>query len=134
MSTEIQTSKSFQDKMYEKVRDNIGDLLSDEDLKKIINAAIEKAFFDKVIIPSDSSWGSDREKQSLFVANIRELLKEDVHKIMHEWIEEHKKEVQEIAKEECGRMLLDCIKQYMTGQLQDSFYTLANQLRNKGLI
>lgn len=41
-NTDIATTKTFQERMFEKIRDQMGDLMTDEDLKKLVDAAMQK--------------------------------------------------------------------------------------------
>ena len=45
MTNEIATTKSFQDRMKDKIREGIGDLLTDDDLKVLIDKGIDDVFF-----------------------------------------------------------------------------------------
>jgi hypothetical protein len=42
MSNEIQTNETFEGKLKTRIRESIGDLLSDDDLKKIIDRGLEE--------------------------------------------------------------------------------------------
>ncbi len=50
MSNELQMTQDFQTRIFKRIRESIGDLMTDEDLRKLIEAAMQKAFFTEVKI------------------------------------------------------------------------------------
>lgn len=50
MANEIETSKDFQDRVFEKIRADIGNLMTDAELKSLLHAAMSRAFFEPIVV------------------------------------------------------------------------------------
>lgn len=84
---EITKNKTFEQKMMDKVKDSIGDLMSDEDLKKIVDKGIEEVFFKPKERIKGSGYHAERKiLPSLIDDMLRDLLKERVKKAAEDYI------------------------------------------------
>ena len=64
-------TKSFEERMFEQIKSQMGDLLTQEELGKILETAIDKAFFQDRIVKSGYSTDV---KEPLFVEMIRRIV------------------------------------------------------------
>lgn len=126
--TEIATTKTFQDRMFERVRDQMGDLLTDEDLKKIVDTAVQKAFFEE---QSMDRYGSKRP--SVFVEYMQSELKSKMHTAMSDWLNANPEIVQQaietVIKEGMYRSVISVLENRLSWPLQQ----FTEQLRQKGI-
>jgi hypothetical protein len=56
MTEAIQTSQSFDERMMAKIKESIGELVTDDELKKIIEKGMSMAFFEPRRSKSRDSW------------------------------------------------------------------------------
>lgn len=120
MSTEITTPQSFEEKMRARIRESIGDLISDEDLKKLLDKAIQENFFTEKIITNQ--WGrEDGRKPALLVGIVKELLTERMTAVVAQWLkdndEEVKKTMDEVVKLGVGGAYISALNGHFSNQL-----------------
>lgn len=103
MSTELTTPpKTLQERVGDRIREQIGDLLTDDDLKRLVETALHDAFFKEVVVKD--TWGSVREvKPPPITAIVRNLLKERVDQAATEWLAAHKDEFAKHIDDAIGR-------------------------------
>jgi hypothetical protein len=87
MSTDIVPAKTFEQKMMDRIRDSIGDLMSDEDLKKICAAGVEKALFTATL--KRDGWNNTREDYSIVEKAAREFLDARMRAAIEKWLAEN---------------------------------------------
>jgi hypothetical protein len=132
MSTEITTSKTFQEKMFERIRDQIGDLMTEEDLKKIVEVAMQKAFFEPVT--EIGRYGDKTTTDPIFVKKIRSLMEEQVKLQVSAWIKEHPEEITKTLNECIGKGMSGMMIAHFDSKLSYPLQQFAEGLRQKGLL
>lgn len=92
MTNEVVVQKSFEEKMKERVRESIGDLISDEDLAKIVEQGIKSAFFTerKTV---DGYGRIDKTIPPLINEIVVECVQTAVNEKVQQWFIEHEAEV-----------------------------------------
>jgi hypothetical protein len=83
---------SFEDRLKKKVADDIGNLLSDEDLSRIVAEGVRRVFFDqRQQDPND--WGRRIAKEPLADELVRNAALPMVKTAIEAWLAEHNAEV-----------------------------------------
>jgi Glu-tRNA(Gln) amidotransferase subunit E-like FAD-binding protein len=96
---QLATSLSFEEKLKARIKDSIGELLSDADLKRIIEASIEKTFFKEQTTRIGEGYSSRTETHPPVVQQIlKELLQEKVKKVMEEWVVKNMSQVDAVLE------------------------------------
>ena len=54
MATEVAQAKTLQERVGDRIRDQIGDLMTDADLKQLVDKALHEAFFTQRPLPKNS--------------------------------------------------------------------------------
>lgn len=129
---EIETTKTFQEKMFEKIREQIGTLMTEDDLKKVVDAAMQKAFFEN--IKYADRWGAIKEEPPVFVANFRELMRQQVHSAMEKWIQEHPEEISKIINEVIRDGIVNIVVGHIEDRTKSSMQNLASDLLSNGIL
>jgi len=133
MTTEITTTKSFQEKMFEKIRESMGDLMSEDDLKAVVNSAMQKAFFEPGY-EIDRYGNSKLTKDSLFVNLIRKEMESKVIEAVKIWLVEHPEEVTKAIDETIAKGIFGLIQQHIETVSYAPMERLANDLRSRGIL
>ena len=111
MTTELDTSKSFQQKMMDRIRESIGELMTDEDLKEIVDRGMEEALFKPRCFRS--SYGSATEECSLVDKVIKDELHSQMNEAVHTWMSDNQQTlidaVQNAAKKGAGKCILSAL-------------------------
>lgn len=128
-------NKSFQEKMNDRIRDSIGDLLSDEDLQKLVERGMEEVFFRGRIVMDNYR---QIEKPCLIHAMVQEHIKPIVEAEVKVFIDENRELVADVVKQTlevgAGSMLLKAMDKMFNNSLANYQGMLINDLRNNGVI
>lgn len=85
--SELALNKEFEEKLYERLRTDIGSLMSDDQLKLIIQRAIEKSFFEPR--REQRKYGSDILHPPLIQEIVTEVLRDQVKEITQIYVREN---------------------------------------------
>lgn len=133
MTTDVVENKSFQERMFDRIRDQMGDLMTQDELKKIVETAIDKAFFEPVI--TKDGYGHVRDTQPpFFVSLIKKEVQDQVTGCIKAWLKENPEKVDQVINDAIGKGMLGIITNYIENQARQPLYNFANELRNKGLL
>jgi hypothetical protein len=132
MSNEIVTTKAFQERVFEKIRADIGNLMTDEELKSLLQQAMQKAFFERVV--ESTGWRSATDTEPVFVTLIRDLMRDRVKVAVDAWMEENKElvsgKVEEALKAGIAGAVLDHLRDRFLVPLQ----ILRTELEQRGIV
>lgn len=109
MTNAIQPAKTLQERVGERIREQIGDLLTDDDLKRLVETALHEAFFKQTVAHGD--WGRTSITPAPVVEIVRGLLKERVDAAVSAWLSANSAEF--------AKHLDDAIGQGFSKMLQD---------------
>lgn len=131
MSNELQMTQDFQTRIFNRIRESIGDLMTDEDLKRLVDAAMQRAFF------------ADRIEQESyrqvvrpphFIKLIDDLMRERVQAEVKQWLEDHPEEVSKAIQETIEKGICGIMASYIDSRASWPLQNLANELRQKGVL
>lgn len=114
----------------------MGDLLTDEELKKILESAVQKAFFEPRKHISADSWGSPKQMTTdpVFVELCRVAVQEKAHACIKEWLAANGDVIKKQIDELLAKGMLKIVQDYINSATHGPLQNLANELRTKGLI
>jgi hypothetical protein len=140
MSTAITTSTAFQDRIFTRIRDQIGELMSDEELKGLVDASLQKLFFTERPITDQWNGRVTGHHPPPIYGLVQELLGGQVKAAAAEWLEAHPEDVKKIVDEAIRagvtRIVMDYFDSKVANALQplaNAFYNMENALRNQGV-
>lgn len=84
MSEALVSAGTLQDKVFARIRESIGDLMTDEDLKRLVEAAMQDAFFKPRTIGL-----YNEKKPPLIVELVDQMLRDRIDLALKTWLEEH---------------------------------------------
>jgi hypothetical protein len=126
---EVQVTKSFEDKMKDRVKESIGDLISDEDLRPLIIAGVKEIFTKK---PRSIENYRTVYGDSLIEAIVKDHsdLKEVVTTEVNNWLNENSYIIKEILNEHIKDNVVDTFKQVVNEMTANTFMSFKYQLQN----
>ena len=133
MGNEIETSRAFQERVFEKIRQDIGNLMTDAELKSLLHAAMQKAFFEPVKV-NDGYSSRMTEKPPVFVSKVKELMDQKVGSAVDKWLEEHPEEVNKAIKEVLAGGIANALAMHLEMRFSEPLQNLRNELEQKGLV
>lgn len=122
-------SKTFEERMFEQIKSQMGDLMTADELKAILETSIQKAFFE----PRQSGGGYQaRQLEPLFVEMIRKELTPLLEAGAKQWMTENQEKVGKILKEQMGenaaQMVANAFSSLMFQPMQNFAFELQNKL------
>jgi len=136
MSTDqIQQALSFEQKLMERIKDGIGDLMTDDDLKKIVERGIEKALFDKRLVPSRNSYGSQFEQgPSLVDEIVSKHFESKVRQAVDNWLGENKEVVEKAVESAMKAGIAGCVMQTLDERFRGIFTNGIEYMKGSGML
>lgn len=132
MGTEVETTKTFQDRMFEKIREQMGDLMTESDLKALVDSSMQKAFFE----PSKTvdRWRGETLGDPVFVVMVRNEMSAKVTAAIQAWLAEHPEEVAKAIDDTLAKGMFALIQQHIESVASWPMQQMAEQLRAKGVL
>lgn len=128
-NTNIQTNQTFEEKLRNKIRESIGDLITDEDLSKIVEKGIHETFFKAKIDPS--RYGNTVYKDPFIVDILKELLQKEVNEQVNNWLENNPDKIKEsmdkVIREGIGNAVLNALN----SKFQNELFAFQSNIENK---
>lgn len=132
--TEVALNKSFEERMFEQIKSQMGDLLTLEELQKILETSIQKAFFSP---RKEGTVYHVQEKEPLFVEMIREELKPLLAAAANKWLEDNQDQVQEILQKQLGenaaQFVANAFTELMRTPMQQFSWEIQSRLGVQGI-
>lgn len=132
---EVQLSTDFQTRLFEKIRADIGQLMSDDEVKKLVATAFERTFFQPEQVAKGVDGYSREPKYEVKPPMIQqiamELLRPSVEKAIATWIAAHEQETHKIIEERVGASLTEAIAKAVNQIFGSAFTTLQYDLAQR---
>lgn len=127
MSTELTPQQSFQSKMEERIRKDIGELMPDDALADIVTKAIEKAFFQSEIIPG-GPYNRDTTEPPWMVRITKELVDTRVQSAVKHWIVLNEDKVMKMISEKFDEGIAGASVKAFDSIFQNQLYDLQQRI------
>jgi hypothetical protein len=128
---QLATTQAFQERMFAKIRDQMGDLMTDDDLRNLVAAAMQKAFFE----PRESADRyTTRRLPPLFVELITELMTVQVKTAVTQWVEANPDTVSKAITAAIEKGVHGMVMSSFESKVQSSLTEFENSLRARGVI
>ena len=125
-NTAAQAEKTFQEKMKERMRAAMGDLMPDEVLAGIVAKGIEEAFFKKQQRPDRRDWGSGAiDYPSWLVEHVQVVARAEVEKQTKQWFVDNHERVAEVVRDSLAGGIVAAVARAADNMFQGSFLTFA---------
>ena len=122
-------SKTLEEKLKDRVRESIGELLSDEDLSKIIEKGIHETFFKE---RSHHIGYRTEYKEPLITEVIEDVLKSQVSQMVANYMANNKELSEHIAKifqERLGDAIIQGVIKFFFNEISNFKFAIADKLR-----
>ena len=130
----IVENKTFEERMKARIKDSMGDLITDEDLTTLVNQGVHDVFFKKTRIKK--GYNDFEDGPALIESIVKELLEEKIRIFAQQYVALHEKEVLEsvdkVAKEGAGAAILAAISGTFSSQLFQLEANIRNSFQNGG--
>ena len=128
MANEIVVSQSFEEKMKARIKESIGELITDKELSELVHRSVDEVFFKPTKIKDGFNY---KEGPSLLNGLIKELLTPRVDKAITQYIKEHPKEVNKAIKETLSLGLGTATMHALNSQFQNEMFRFQSDIENR---
>ena len=118
-TTTIAQAKTFEERMRDRIRESIGELMSDEDLQKIVERGIDEVFFKTRYV--EEGRYNKREIPPLIHSVVKEVLNDRMKDAVETWLQTHESDVRvavaHVVEEGAGRAMVKALNGYMADSM-----------------
>ena len=129
-ATALTPQQSFQQKLMDRIRDDIGELMPDEALSEIVGKAIEKSFFEERET-KDGYYGHHRTEIPWLVKLTRDELNLRVHAAVTKWFGENDEKVRAMVQERFDEGIVACSVRAINGMFQGPMMNLQAKIDDR---
>ena len=142
MSTDVivKTNQSFEDRIYEKIRTDIGSLMTDAELKKLVETAIERMFFKERIIKDGNYSAYQKTLPPLIQEITQKAVEKQISTHVERYIADHAdvfKSIMEVTLKEGFLKIaintFDNLTKPAMVEFQSQLFVLIDNLRKSGV-
>ena len=126
-----EAEKQFQEKMKERMRAAMGDLMPDEVLAGIVGRGIDEAFFKKRTVSTAQYPYTAQEHDSWIVAHISQAVEVEVRAQVKKWFVENHERVSEIVKERLQGGIAAAVVRSMDAMFVREFSAFSASIQTK---
>jgi hypothetical protein len=125
-------NKAFAERIFDRIKDGLGDLMTDEELKILLNRAVHEAFFKDRTVPN--GYNGTRQEPAYFVQMTRDLLQKEVQAQVTEYFEANREALKEKVAEVLQQGIGEAVLKAISYELQAPLFSLQSSLSAKGLL
>jgi hypothetical protein len=131
MTTQL-TEGSLEDRVVARIKDSLGDLMKDEDYKRLTERAIEQAFFTER--KRDPYGYNQQYEPPKLVELVRQAVENQVATQVEAYIAAHPEEVNKAIELALGKGMLELMTSYWDMKARGPMMELAGKLVQQGLL
>ena len=129
-TTEIEKPQNFQEKMFERIKESMGDLITQDEMKSLVDKAMQEAFFtgrkandryDSPLLPS------------LFVELIQKEMKAQVTAAINTWVKENPEAVTKALDEAMAKGFYNLVRQHQDSLISTPLFAFEQAIRQAGV-
>ena len=126
MTNAIATTQDFQQRMFEKIRDQMGSLLTDEELKALVETAINKAFFEERV---DNSGYNRVTKPSLFVELISAHVKDRINEQIGAYVVANASVFEKAVEDALAKGFFGLMQGWFDRKIQNELFNFGEKMK-----
>jgi len=117
--------KSFDERMIDLMRANVGLLLTEEELQKIMTRGIEELFFkERKVIPNPHRPTDYRMEPALMEVALLDIVRAKVPDALNLWFKDNPEKIQELINNCVGANVEQFLAKAIAGLFQNSFQNM----------
>ena len=133
MGNEITTKQSFEDRIIDRIKQGIGDMMTDEELKSILSKGVEKVFFEPRFTGVDR-WGTMESKRSLCDEVIANHLEQKLREVINEWVKSNPDAMQNAIESTLKASVAEVVMQAINARFEPAIRMTVQNMKSSGMI
>lgn len=135
MAEELTKTASFQDRLMARIKDSIGELMTDEELKKIMERGVEEALF-KPKVQYDN-YNREIKREEPFVEKaVKAFLSEKMDKVVREYLAANTQlfmdSIDKAVRDGIGKCMLEALDNRVNSALYRLRADIEDRIQNPG--
>jgi len=123
---QIAEAKTFQQRMFESIRERMGELMTEEELKKIVETSVQKAFFEPY--KRNGEYGRIIEEEPVFIKLMREHFFSQLKSCLDEYIAANPQIISDQINNAIGRGFTQTVADYFNRNLASAINEFGRQV------
>lgn len=124
----IASATTFQERMFERVRESLSELLTPEEAKALVEKAIEESLFKPELIRGNSYHTPDRYGPSRFEQLVKEATEPMVKAAIADWLAEHQEEVKASIQSVVEMGIASTVVKVFREEMRQPMYEIGGKL------
>ncbi len=133
MSYGVSTTPSLQERITSRLHDSIGDLITEEDLKQIVDRGVEELLFKERTVPGRHGYTTET-RPGLVHEILKEQLGEQVRGVVTQWLQDNPEKVQEAMDRAIANGVGAAVMRTLDSRFAEVFSQGVSMLQMQGLL
>jgi hypothetical protein len=131
---EVQKAQTLEERITGRIREQIGELMTDDDLRGIIKRGVEKALFEERYDPDRSNAYHSKTKASLVDELAEKHLAAKMKEAVDTWLKENPERIQQAVDDAVRRGVSDALTRTMDERFAGIFQQGVTMMQSQGLL
>jgi YesN/AraC family two-component response regulator len=127
--TDLTNATTFQERMFERVRESLSELLTAEEAKALVEKAIEQSLFQQEMLYDSYKSRQIGVKPSRFEALVKEAVEPAIKTAVTEWLAEHHEEVKASIQGVVEQGIASTVVKVFQDEMRQPFWEMGGKLQ-----
>lgn len=127
--SDLTTATTFQERMFERVRELLSELLTEEEAKALVERAIQESLFKHETVRVGGFSGYDKVQPSRFEELVKEAVEPVIREAVTTWLAEHSEEVKVSIQEVTERGIAGTVVKLFREEMRQPMYEMGGKLQ-----
>lgn len=135
MGTSVVGTKPLEERVTERLHVIMGELITDADLKPIVERGIEKFLFEPRVVESKGYYGTEKQtKPSLVQEVVDKYLLQQMTAQVDQWLKDHPEQIQTAIDDAIRRGMAHAVTRTLDERFESIFGFAIETMKNRGLL
>lgn len=134
MSKEMERAKTLEERINDKLRESLADLMTPEDLRGIVERGVENLLFKERVTQDGRGWAPTTRKPPLVEELVSNHLEKQVREAVQNWIAENPERLQEAVDNAMRRGIANAVMRTMDERFAGIFNSGVSIMQSQGIL
>ena len=127
--SDLVTAATFQERMFERVRESLSELLTPEEAKALVERAIQESLFKRETVRVGGYSGHDEVRPSRFEVLVKEAVEPMIKAAIADWLSEHHEEVKSSIQGVVEQGIAKTVVKVFREEMRQPMYEMGGRLQ-----